>query len=76
MINFNFEVKKENLTFGNVRENEFFVDKCGYLCQKTHSNSYSVIALSDGTPEGNHYNNVDENESIERIIGLPTKIEF
>lgn len=80
MINFNFDSKKKpDLTFEDVEENAFFVDKDGFFCQKRvyggWDNGYNIISKSDGTPYARQIS-IDPDTEIKRIIGLPTKIEF
>lgn len=60
--------------FGDVEEDQFFVDLDGYLCQRGIANRYAYIADRTGKPwcrpggEGGH--------RIERILPRITKINF
>lgn len=63
-------------TFGDVKNNQFFVDDDGYLCQKTNGDSFTVIAKPDGTPCSTWFRNVRSDQTIQRIIPAVQKIEF
>ena len=64
------------LTFGDVQENQFFVDSDGYLCQKICSDSYNTIANSNGVPYSSSTTSADNSDAIKRILPKVTKIEF
>lgn len=77
MVNFIFDSdKKPYLIFGDVENNAFFVNNKGYLCQKIYYDEYNIIADSKGNPYSNHRCSTHYDCRIQRIIGLPTKIEF
>ena len=63
-------------TFGNVEENQFFVDKGGYLCQKIDSKTFAYIADQNGEPFAFLCDKVSVNDKIDRLIPKVTKIEF
>ena len=63
-------------TFGDVQTNQFFVDHDGFLCQKTTSSSFVVIANPDGAPYSTWSTNIYWNREIKRIIPFVEKIEF
>lgn len=77
MIKFNFEndVKKKQLTLDDVDTNGFFVWE-GILCQKVHQGGWNTIASPDGSAFADSYDNTDYDIKVDRILGIPTKIEF
>ena len=76
-MKFTYEQEETNtLTFGQVQENQFFVDSDGYLCQKICSDSYCTIARSNGEPYASSTNCAFNSDTIKRILPKVTKIEF
>jgi hypothetical protein len=78
-MKFIYEKQEENktLTLKDVEENQFFVCKAGFLCQKKDSTEYATIADADGNPYCNVYEGSDEeNTPIERVLPIVEKIEF
>ena len=63
-------------TFRDVKDNQFFVDGDGYLCQKTNHNSFTVVAKPDGTPYSTWIDYTALNREIQKIIPAVRKIEF
>jgi hypothetical protein len=63
-------------TFGQVQDNQFFVDIDGDLCQKISSSSYCTIANSNGQPYATTYDCAYYYDTIKRILPKVTKIEF
>ena len=69
------EVKKS--TFGQVAENQFFVNKDGCLCQKVTNKAYHILANSTGKPYASFTEEgVPSEREIQRICETITKIEF
>jgi hypothetical protein len=68
----------EKLTFQDVKEDQFFVDQDGRLCQKGDETFYCMIAESDGTPWLVYYCDEDgfSDMFIDRILPHVDKIEF
>jgi hypothetical protein len=64
------------LTFGQVQNDQFFVDSDGYLCQKINSDSYSTIANINGVPYASGTTCACNYDAIKRILPKVTKIEF
>jgi hypothetical protein len=69
------QTKDKQLTLKDVENNQFFVCKNGYLCQKECSESYVVIADGEGNPSCECFDS-DEDEQIQRILPRVEKIEF
>ena len=67
---------EEKVTFGNVRENQMFVDFDGDLCMKMNDEVFIIIACADGKPCADCIENVDEDRKITRILPKIRKIEF
>ena len=67
---------EEKVTFGNVRDNQMFVDHDGDLCMKMNDEVFIVIASADGQPCADCIENVDEDRKITRILPKIRKIEF
>lgn len=63
-------------TFGDVQTDQFFVDRDGYLCQKSGAQSLTVVAKPDGTPYSTWLEKISPTREIKRIIPLVEKIEF
>jgi hypothetical protein len=66
----------KQLTFGDVQDNQFFVDADGYLCQKICSDSYNTICNGIGTPYATSNDQASRDDKIKRILPKVTKIEF
>lgn len=66
----------KQLTFGDVQDNQFFVDADGYLCQKICSDGYNIIADNTGTPYAASSDHASKDDKIKRILPKVTKIEF
>ena len=72
-----FEKKQsEELTFEDVEENQFFVCKEGFLCQKSTRTEYNIIAKPDGSVYSTSPVSVRRTIKIERLIPKVTKIKF
>ncbi len=67
---------KKQLTFADVEEDQFFVNRFGFLCQKTKYDTYSSIANECGEPYSCTYGNVKNDTKIQRIFPKVIKIEF
>lgn len=66
----------KDLTFGDVMENQFFVDNAGDLCQKVTDKIYNVVASSDGTLHADSYDGMYPNMPVTRILDHIDSIEF
>jgi hypothetical protein len=75
-ITFEFEDTPSNLTFGDVEEDQFFVDEDGWLCQKDVEDAYTAIANADGEPTCTFFDGIDSDRLIKRILPKVTKINF
>ncbi len=75
MIKFEFENEKENMTFGMVGEDQFFICAHGYLCQKTSPISYAIIADDEGNPHSDKVS-TDSSEVIKKVLPKVEKITF
>lgn len=62
--------------FGDVQENQLFVDINGYLCQKASSCTYHTIADYNGELYSTCVDFSSAHDKIKRIIPKITKIEF
>jgi hypothetical protein len=77
MIKFITETDKvSSPVFGDVKTNQFFVNRLGGLCQKHGPNSFNVIAYCDGNPCASRASNVCPDMPITRILPRVTKIEW
>ena len=63
-------------TFGDVRDDQFFVSQGGELCQKYNATGYNVIANASGEPYSTRQSFVESGVPIQRILPTITKIEF
>ena len=68
--------KTKTLCFGDVKEDQLFVEMNGCLCQKHNSDSYSTIANESGSLYATYETDVKSTEGIERIIEDLVSIEF
>jgi hypothetical protein len=68
--------EKKELTFADVKLNQFFVDGHGYLCQKTTQSRYNYIATPDGEPYSHYASSILSSMRILRICPIVKKIEF
>lgn len=66
----------KTLTFGDVQDNQFFVDADGYLCQKICSDAYNTIADGVGAPYATSGDFASTDDKIKRILPKVIKIEF
>jgi hypothetical protein len=67
------------LEFRDIKENQFFVNFYGNLCQKVSSNQYNTIADKNGVPFGCASIHIDEDRRdmfVQRILPKITRIEF
>jgi hypothetical protein len=67
---------EKQLKFGDVEEDQFFVNTNGNLCQKSSSDVYTTIASKYGKPMSKTEYVVDYNTKIQKIFPKVTKIEF
>ena len=63
------------VTFGQVEEDQMFINLGGCLCQKVDNDWYNIIADSNGQPYSDRCNALDET-LIQKILPKVTKIEF
>lgn len=68
--------EKKELTFDDVKLNQFFVDGHGYLCQKTNQSRYNFIADPDGKPYSHYASAIMSSMRVLRILPFVNKIEF
>jgi len=67
------------LEFRDVKEDQFFVNYRGNLCQKISDDQYNIIADKNGVPLGCIATRVDEDRRdlfVQRILPTITRIEF
>lgn len=69
------ENKEKTLTFEDVPENYFFKDGDGYLCQKSSSDDYIIIADPGGKLHAGYVMNVCLDEKVLKIYDVAL-IEF
>ncbi len=69
------ENQDKQLTIADVEENQFFVCKDGYLCQKITDSRYNTIAKSNGQLYSGYFS-CEAHYPIKRILPKITKIEF
>jgi hypothetical protein len=74
MIELNFEYKDLVLTFGDVKENQFFIDKDGWLCQKFCYDGYCAITNERGEPLSLRVDNVSLSDPVRHIYPRLAKI--
>ena len=67
---------KEIPRFGDVLDNQFFVDEAGCLHQKLYSHSANQLTRSDGTPNSSQDTFFDPEDRIERILPHVNKIKY
>jgi hypothetical protein len=70
------EKQQKKLVFGDVKDDQFFVDNCNYLCQKYGEQSYNIIANQFGVPRSGRTLEVSCNTIVTRILPEVEKIEF
>ena len=70
------EKQQKKLILSEVKDGQFFVSNCGYLCQKYNNNSYHIIANQFGSPCSGRVDNVSCNTIVTRILPEVEKIEF
>ena len=69
------EKQEKQLTLDDVKENQFFVDDEGRLCQKVGADCYNTITDAMGIPFA--YEVFCKSDClIERILPKVTRIEF
>ena len=79
MITFETEEPiKKAPTFGDVAQNQHFVNSEGFLCQKVSNTSYNRLANPNGKPYAWQHDLADHapNIPIQRILPKVTKINF
>lgn len=64
------ENKEKTLTFEDVLENYFFKDEGGYLCQKSSSDEYNIVATPEGKPYAVCIDNVDSHLPVLKIYDV------
>lgn len=76
-MKFIYEQEEDKVpTFGQVQDDQFFLDIDGYLCQKINFSAYCTIANSKGEPYATIIRRAYNSETIKRILPKVTKIEF
>lgn len=77
MIKFVYaEPEAPAVMFRDVEIDQFFVSKCGSLCQKHSETSYNIFADGDGKPFGGRVDDVPYIRTIKKIIPEVLKIDF
>jgi hypothetical protein len=62
--------------FGDVCENQFFIDSHGWLCQKMSELSYNTIADEEGNPAADRAELLGWATRIRSILPKVSKIKF
>ena len=76
MIEFEFESRNDKtFTFADVEEDQFFINRSGYLCQKQNVCAYITIADEEGIPYCSD-SNCEVDEIVQKILPKVTKIKF
>jgi hypothetical protein len=70
------ENQQKKLVFGDVKDDQFFVDNFGHLCQKYGEQSCNIIADQFGVPCSGRILEVSRNTIVTRILPEVQKIEF
>ncbi len=70
------EKQEKQLTLDDVKEDQFFVDSDGRLCQKVCDEGYNSIADDNGEPVACETIYVMHDMPIKRILPKVTRIEF
>ena len=70
------ENKQKKLVLGDVKNDQFFVNNRGYLCQKYNHDSYHIIADENGVPCSGRIVDMSRNTIVARILPEVEKIEF
>lgn len=73
---FNKHPEIPSLTFDMVKEDQFFINDLGFLCQKCTCDNYMSIADKEGNPWCSYKPNVEGKEPILKILPNVMKIEF
>lgn len=74
-ISFKAQPDSTRYTFGDVKNDQFFVSSGGTLCQKVNDKLYNRIAEPGGRPEA-HRGEMDGGTFIQRILPEVERIEF
>ncbi len=70
------EKQEKKLTLRDVKEDQFFVDSDGRLCQKVCDEGYNSIADYSGEPVACETNFCNSDTPIKRVLPKVTRIEF
>ena len=72
-----FEKESTNPTFGDVADGQLFVDREGYLCQKSADNYNEAWCIADenGKPKAEMFN-YENFTTVTKILPLIKKISF
>ncbi len=70
------EKQEKQLTLDDVKEDQFFVNDEGRLCQKVDKDSYNTIADYSGEPVACETNFCNSDTPIIRVLRKVTRIEF
>ena len=63
-------------TLGDVEDDQFFINKDGYFCQKSEAGSYTLIADPSGAPLSDTYLDVPSDTRIRKVLPKIRRIEF
>ena len=69
------EMKKQQLTYGDVERNQFFIDVDNCLCQKYTDYIYHIIASPYGVPSSMRITTTPSSP-IQKILETITHIEY
>lgn len=77
MIKFEFYTSEQkDCTFGDVEENQFFIDDQARLCQKCSGHAFNVISDSDGDPWCAQREDMNHDMIIHAILPRVRRIRF
>jgi len=70
----NDEAKK--IVFADVKIEQFFVDKHGFLCQKYSCDAYNLVADQDGVLKSGRFDEICRHDIINSVLPEISRIEF
>lgn len=68
--------KDKSPTFGQVEENQFFIDAKNRLCQKMNAEAYIVLTNEQGDPWATWLEDIEEDRIINKILPKVIRIEW
>ena len=75
MIEFVTDTEK-GFTFGDVEDNQFFMDESGNRCQKVTDSSYNILAEFGGKPFAAHVTGISFYTPVMIVFDKATKVAF